>query len=212
MGNSFRPGPPTGFTEILHLEGNFHTRFSHGDGYLSRHRPLLIQTRYKPMKTLPYLSLLALAAGMTASAQPPPPRGGDRRPPPPAQVPPLLALFDTDHDQVLSAAEIQAAADALGKLDRNGDGKVTLEEMRTPPPRGNDDRRKKQEHPPQQKPPVPPLIAALDSDHNGTISAEELLNAPESLKALDKDGDGALSPEELRPMAPPPREEEAGAE
>lgn len=157
------------------------------------------------MKTLPYLSLLALATVMTASAQPPPPRG-DRRPPPPNQVPPLMAFFDTDHDQVLSAAEIQAAAAVLGKLDRNGDGKITLDEMRMPPPRGNDDRRKKPEHPPEVKPPVPPVIAALDTNHDGTISAEELANAPESLKALDKDGDGALSPEELRPMGPPPGE------
>ncbi|HEX7261166.1 MAG TPA: EF-hand domain-containing protein [Luteolibacter sp.] len=141
--------------------------------------------------------LLALAASVTATAQPPQPHGGERRPPP---VPPLFAILDTDQDKVISADEIQAAADALGKLDKNNDGKITLEELRMPPPDG----KKGPKHPPSGKPPIPPVIAALDADGDGTISAAELENAPDSLKALDKDGDGALSPEEIRP-GPPPR-------
>ena len=147
--------------------------------------------------------MLALAASVTATAQPSPPRG-DRRPPP---VPPLIAVFDTDHDRVLSADEIQAAADILGKFDRNGDGKVTIEELhRPPPPRGERDPK----DPPPNKPPVPPLIAALDVDHDGTISAPELADAPESLRTLDKNGDGELSPEEFRPHGPPPRADGQG--
>lgn len=59
---------------------------------------------------------------------------------------------------------------------------------------------------PPGRPPTPPPIVALDTDRDGTISAEELKNATASLKTLDKDGDGALSPEELRPPGPPPRE------
>jgi len=114
------------------------------------------------------------------------------------EVPPIFAIFDTDHDKELSADEITAAADALGKLDKDGDGKVTLKELHTPP-----DGKKPRRQP--NKRPLPPLIAALDTDHDGTISASELAAAPASLKALDKDGDGTLSPAELHPQGPPPR-------
>lgn len=143
------------------------------------------------MKTLRFQWILALAASVTASAQPPEPRG-DRRPPP---VPLFFAVFDTNHDRVLSDDEIEAASGALGKMDRNGDGQITLDELRMPPP---------------GRPPVPPVIAALDADKDGTISAEELENSPESLKRLDRNGDGALSPEELRPKGPPPRADGQG--
>ena len=111
------------------------------------------------------------------------------------------SVLDADHDGVLSAAEIQNAVAALGKLDRNGDGKITPEEMRPPRPEGND---AGPQGPPPHHPPVPPVIAALDTNQDGTISADELKNAPESLKPLDANGDGELSPEELHPHGPPP--------
>jgi Ca2+-binding EF-hand superfamily protein len=44
-----------------------------------------------------------------------------------------------------------------------------------------------------------PLLFALDSDQDGSISASEIENASKALATLDKDGDGALSPEEIRP-------------
>ncbi|MGJ5815806.1 EF-hand domain-containing protein [Paludibaculum fermentans] len=44
-----------------------------------------------------------------------------------------------------------------------------------------------------------PILAAVDADHDGTISAAELKAAPAALKALDKNGDGQLTQEELRP-------------
>ena len=78
--------------------------------------------------------------------------------------------------------------------------------VRLPP-----DGKREPKDPPPDKPPVPPLIAALDVDHDGTISAPELADAPESLKTLDKNGDGELSPEELRPHRPPPVENEGDA-
>lgn len=50
---------------------------------------------------------------------------------------------------------------------------------------------------------VPPLMAALDPDRDGTISAAEIANSAEALKTLDKDGSGALEPAELRlPLRP----------
>ncbi len=41
---------------------------------------------------------------------------------------PVLSALDTDHDNVISAAEIARAQTALRKLDRNYDGKLTAEE------------------------------------------------------------------------------------
>lgn len=49
---------------------------------------------------------------------------------------------------------------------------------------------------------VSPLMQALDTNHDGELSAEEIANAPQALKSLDKNGDGKLSAEELRPAGP----------
>jgi Ca2+-binding EF-hand superfamily protein len=52
----------------------------------------------------------------------------------------LFALFDTDHDHKLSSAEISAAPEALKKLDTDGDGSVSAEELMAAigPPRDAD--------------------------------------------------------------------------
>lgn len=48
-----------------------------------------------------------------------------------------------------------------------------------------------------------PLLAALDANSDGAISADEINNAPTALKTLDKNGDGQLSEDELRPAFGP---------
>ncbi len=57
---------------------------------------------------------------------------------------------------------------------------------------------------PQERPRV--VLEALDLDHDGTLSAQEIQSAPASLRSLDRDEDGQLSLEELEP-----RREDAGA-
>lgn len=42
-----------------------------------------------------------------------------------------------------------------------------------------------------------PLLRVLDTDGNGTISAQEIAAAPDSLGNLDRDGDGSISYREL---------------
>ena len=44
-----------------------------------------------------------------------------------------------------------------------------------------------------------PIIAALDADKDGEISAAEIANAAVALKTLDKNSDGKLTGEEFRP-------------
>ena len=53
-----------------------------------------------------------------------------------------------------------------------------------------------------QRRPVPPLMAALDANHDGVIDEEEIKNAPAALRKLDKNGDGKLTMDELRPQRP----------
>ncbi len=58
--------------------------------------------------------------------------GKGNRPP----KPPLEIVLDANGDGVIDADEIAAAATALKKLDKNGDGRLTPEEYRPPhPPR-----------------------------------------------------------------------------
>src|SRR5215467_6585792 len=56
------------------------------------------------------------------------------RPPPPG---PLFIALDANHDGVIDEAEIANASAALKTLDKNGDGKLTMDELLPPrPPRG----------------------------------------------------------------------------
>src|ERR1051325_5799550 len=38
--------------------------------------------------------------------------------------------------------------------------------------------------------PVPPVVLALDTDHDGIVDADEIANAPAALRKLDRNGDG----------------------
>ena len=46
------------------------------------------------------------------------------------------------------------------------------------------------------------VLQALDTDHDGTLSAAEIAAAPVSLKALDRNGDGAITQDELSGRRP----------
>ena len=90
------------------------------------------------------LFLGVLATSTLAVAQPPgrgfrgegPPggfggmRGGGPPPEMMMKMMPVLDALDADDDGVLSASEIEDATAALKTLDKNGDGKLTSEEMR----------------------------------------------------------------------------------
>jgi hypothetical protein len=78
------------------------------------------------------LALAGSAAYLVAQDGGQPPRdrqdgmGGGQRPPPP----PLVAALDANHDGVIDSTEIDNAPAALRKLDKNGDGKLTMDELR----------------------------------------------------------------------------------
>jgi hypothetical protein len=182
------------------------------------------------------LAVLALgASAFVASAQEdtntvpdgaPPGRHGHRPPPSP-----LIEALDVNHDGVIDSNEIANASAELLTLDKNGDGKLTQDELRPqrppqngghqsgddqppgPPPNGGQDDNAAQsdgDHHGQGGPdgmkghrPMPPVMQALDVNHDGVIDADEIANAPAELKTLDKNGDGKLTQDELRPPRPP---------
>jgi Ca2+-binding EF-hand superfamily protein len=139
------------------------------------------------MKQIILLSVLTLAVSAAVQAQP---HNGSARP-----MPPILQALDANGDGIIDSNEIANASAALKTLDTNGDGQLTHDElMPGGHPAGAPDGVRPHR--------VMPLVAALDTDTNGVISAEEIANAPASLKALDKNGDGQLTRDELFPKSP----------
>ena len=55
-------------------------------------------------------------------------------------------------------------------------------------------------------PPPSPLFDALDTNHDGVISADEMANAAESLKKLERNGSNGIKREDLNAMRPPRRD------
>jgi len=93
------------------------------------------------MKTTTKIMLALLALGTSAfiataqdsdSGQKAERPGRGHRPPPN----PIFLALDTNHDGVIDADEIANAPAALKTLDKNGDGKLTPDELRPPRPDG----------------------------------------------------------------------------
>ncbi|HTL72916.1 MAG TPA: EF-hand domain-containing protein [bacterium] len=85
------------------------------------------------------LGALALAANAQDNNTDGPPQGGQgqrgpgmgqQRPPMPA----VVRALDVNHDGVVDADEIANASAALKTLDKNGDGKLTMQELMGPRP------------------------------------------------------------------------------
>lgn len=72
-------------------------------------------------------AVLALFVQTAIAQRPDQPNGGPSRDP--GRLNPLIRLFDADQDGVLSKDETAAAGKKLAELDKNGDGKLTDEEL-----------------------------------------------------------------------------------
>ena len=131
----------------------------------------------------------------------------------------LMRALDANHDGVIDAGEIANASAALKTLDKNGDGRLTYDELRPFPNSKNagsavsDSQTERREdgknsapagpRPNGHRPPPSALMRALDANHDGVIDAAEIANAPAALKTLDTNGDGKLTPDELSPDRSP---------
>jgi hypothetical protein len=112
---------------------------------------------------------------------------------------PALRALDADRDFMLSPWEIGNAPAALRKLDTNHEGKVTAEDCGLQIVRNS--------VPPLMPAPLRqqfmsyhPVLAALDADYDGEISAWEMEHAAAALKTLDRNHDGYLTADELVPL------------
>jgi Ca2+-binding EF-hand superfamily protein len=91
---------------------------------------------------------------------------------------------DTNHDGVLTQDEIVKLAEANRQANSGGRGGG---EGRGGEGRGRGGNQ------------FDLAFTALDTDHNGEISADEINNAAASLKTLDKNGDGQITEDEVTP-------------
>ena len=112
---------------------------------------------------------------------------------------PVLRALDTNRDLALSPWEIGNAPAALRELDTNHEGKVTAKECglhidpdSVPSAMLAQLRQRFMSY--------HPVLAALDADHDGEISAWEIDHAAASLKKLDRNHDGYLTSDELIPF------------
>jgi Ca2+-binding EF-hand superfamily protein len=109
-----------------------------------------------------------------------------------------LMAFDKNGDGKLTRDEVPERMQGLfDRADANKDGALTADEIRksaqaTAAPAG----RGRGEEPSFMR--LDPILAALDTNSDGEISAAEIAAAATSLKKLDKNGDGQLSEDEVR--------------
>jgi hypothetical protein len=160
------------------------------------------------------LGLTLPAVNLNAQDGPRPRPGDGARPP----LPPLVVALDINHDGAIDQTELAGAPEALRALDKNGDGQLTPAELRPGrgprpegaagpgehprPPRDEAAKQAEQGGPAGGRRPGPPLVMALDANHDGVIDASEISNATTALMTLDKNSDGKLTIEELQPHGP----------
>jgi Ca2+-binding EF-hand superfamily protein len=114
----------------------------------------------------------------------------------------LLAAIDANRDGALSLREIQEASKKLREADRDGDGRLTRDEI---PTRisvhfergmgGDAAPAATYETPGDPTAPkdAPVWFRRMDHNADGDISPREFLGSPETFKRLDQDADGLLS-------------------
>ena len=120
----------------------------------------------------------------------------------------IFGALDTDHDNALSAAEIDAAPAVLKQMDKNGDGKVSGDEF--PAGRGRGEGRGRGgsgvgDEAPAAPPTPDEMVAtfmAFDKNKDGKLTKSEV---PERMQGMfaraDADHDGTLTAEEIKAAA-----------
>jgi Ca2+-binding EF-hand superfamily protein len=122
-----------------------------------------------------------------------------------------FTAIDTNGNLILESEEIDAAPKSLAKLDKDGDGQITSDEVRMSMPqrRPRRDEEKEGGPPPNLIEDTVKTLMAFDANGDGKLSRSEL---PERFQGIfdrgDVNKDGFLTPDEIRKVAvaqaPPP--------
>lgn len=115
---------------------------------------------------------------------------------------PIMLALDTDKDGSLSVSEIENAAKSLAKLDKDGDGILSPEELRPDFSEMGRDGMARPDRPGQDAAPSKEMMARMfesrDADKDGKLSGDEIPERlRENLARVDENGDGALQKSEL---------------
>ena len=138
---------------------------------------------------------------------------------PPAEAPSaadltsMLMAFDANHDGKLEKSEVPERMQGIFERgDANHDGVLTKDEItklaesnRQQQNQFGGEGERGGEGRGRGRGPGGPggfdlAFNALDTNHDGEISADEIANAPTSLKTLDKNGDGQITSDEVTPQ------------
>ncbi|MBI5865168.1 MAG: hypothetical protein HZB38_11800 [Planctomycetes bacterium] len=120
----------------------------------------------------------------------------------------MMRILDADRDGTLSAEEINGAADALRKLDKNSDGAITADELRSRRERpegedgrpGRDGARGEGGRPEGMR---GGFIMRFDADQDGVVTREEYdKGVGEQFDRVDKNHDGKIDREEAAAAMP----------
>lgn len=129
---------------------------------------------------------------------------GETAPPSADEMVKTWMAFDKNGDGKLTKDEVpERMQGVFDRADANHDGVLTTDEIRQlaqaqAAPGGNRGGREGGRGEGMSFMRIDPILAALDADGDGIISAVELSNAATSLKQLDKNGDGQLTEDEVR--------------
>lgn len=207
------------------FEGLFDRTDSNSDGKLTKDeipeerqmmRAVLERSGSDSIGKEPFVRGMIAAMTQAGGQQPPRPEGAPPRPegapPRPEGAPPrrpdsppgpppgggLFGALDTDRNGELSTAEIVAAGTALLKLDRNGDGKLTPDEVFGPggPAGGGPAGRPGVGQPGNGLPPGDPNAARRPGQRGFGLGGQNPEEFRQRLKEADTNNDGKVSKEE----------------
>ena len=137
-------------------------------------------------------------------------------------MPGIIGALDSNSDRKIDKSELAAATEALKKLDKDSDGKLTMAELRGNMGRGPREGQGANANSPSGEERGPrasgeeragqrregggdrpfggpgSVVAAIDVNSDAVLDAEELKGAAAAIAKLDKNSDGELTMDELQ--------------